>query len=111
MPSLGNILSLNITDILIIGAMQCINTRDNDKDLHKCHKQITSGSSCENFLNWKSCDLSCQLCACSTASGKTKEHCSGHGTCEATCSTKTCEDAKCKCQPGWTGDKCESGLF
>ena len=111
MPSLGNILSLNITDISMIGEIPCINTRDNGQDNTPCYPFSSDGSTCQNYLVYKDCDSSCLLCACSTASGTTREHCSGHGTCEASCFKEKCTNAKCKCQPGWTGDKCESGLF
>ena len=48
-----------------------------------------------------------KACACSTGSGTNGEHCSGHGTCEADCVGPTCSDAKCVCEDGWIGDKCE----
>ena len=86
----------------------CENTRDNG-DGNKCELQLKTTTTCEKHLGWKDCDKSCNLCACSTASGTTKEHCSGHGTCEATCTKNTCTNARCKCDLGWTGDKCQNG--
>ena len=53
------------------------------------------------------CDKLCNLCSCSTAVGKTSEHCSGHGQCTATCTKHSCSNAKCNCEPGWIGSKCE----
>ena len=94
---------------LIIEASSCVNTRD--KTGNSCASQLSSGSTCVDYLGWKDCDSSCNLCACSTAEGTNREHCSGHGTCEATCTTETCTGAKCKCDDGWTGEKCELGLF
>ena len=59
-------------------------------------------------MRWKECDKECNLCPCSTATDTVKEHCSGHGTCVASsCTQKTCSNAKCYCNPGWKGDKCE----
>ena len=63
---------------------------------------------CPQHLGWKDCDKECKLCACSTASGTKSEHCSGHGRCEASCTKTSCSDAKCTCDPGWFGSKCES---
>ena len=87
---------------------ECVNTRDKASG-NTCAKQLGRGSSCMDHLKWKDCDKDCNLCACSTASGVNKEHCSGHGTCEAICTKETCTVAKCKCDNGWTGDKCEKG--
>lgn len=72
-----------------------------------CSHQLKGGSSCDNYLVWKDCDYECDLCECSTATGTNKEHCSGHGTCNATCSETKCNEAKCVCDKGWKGDKCE----
>ena len=72
-----------------------------------CASQLSGTSSCKDYLSWKDCDKECNLCACSTATGTTKEHCSGHGTCEAECTTSSCSQAKCQCDTGWTGTKCE----
>jgi len=84
----------------------CVNTRDNGSG-NTCTYQLNADSSCQDYLGYKDCDKECNLCACSTASGTAGEHCSGHGTCEASCNKWTCTDAKCKCNPGWTGSKCE----
>ena len=67
---------------------------------------MANGQSCQNYLLWKDCDQECNLCACSTGT-YVGEHCSGHGTCEASCTDQTCLEAKCKCDDGWTGDKCQ----
>ena len=84
----------------------CVNTRDNQPG-NTCAKQLKTGGTCEKFLNWKDCDKECKLCSCSTATGTNQEHCSGHGTCEATCTKDACSDARCKCDDGWRGDKCQ----
>ena len=84
---------------------QCGNTRDNG-DGANCNSQLANGQSCQNYLLWKDCDQECSLCACSTGTHAV-EHCSGHGTCEASCTDKTCHNARCKCDDGWTGDKCQ----
>ena len=84
----------------------CTNTRDNVPGSSKCSAQL-GGSKCYQFLIWKDCDRECNLCACSTAKGETSQHCSGHGTCHAECSETTCSYAKCVCDEGWTGPKCE----
>lgn len=73
-----------------------------------CAEQLNLGGACVNYLSYKDCDKECGLCPCSTAAGTTKEHCSGHGICEASCTKTSCSDAKCKCETGWTGSKCES---
>ena len=95
-------------NIKFVIEVDCENARDNG-DGRTCAFQLRKGSSCKNYLGWKDCDKSCNLCACSTASGTKKEHCSGHGTCEATCTKDTCTNAKCKCDSGWTGEKCQHG--
>ena len=84
----------------------CVNTRDNGKG-ETCVDRLNNGYTCKNLITWKDCDRYCNLCACSTASGTGKEHCSGHGTCEATCTQSTCTGAKCHCDSGWSGDKCQ----
>ena len=89
-----------------IPGSECVNTRDNG-DKNTCAEQLGTGSSCEKYLGWKDCDAACNLCACSTATGVSRQHCSGHGTCDATCTRSTCSDAKCKCDKGWAGIKCE----
>ena len=66
------------------------------------------GDTCQNLLRWKDCDRECNLCSCSTSVGTTREHCSGHGHCEASCTKTSCSGAKCKCEQGWTGNKCET---
>ena len=88
----------------------CVNTRDSTGK-YPCGVQLGRGSTCVNYLRWKDCDSTCNLCACSTAKGTNGEHCSGHGTCEATCTAITCKGAKCNCDAGWSGDKCELGLY
>ena len=85
----------------------CVNTRDTQSGLNKCWYQLYWGSSCVNFLEWKSCDVSCGLCACSTGYGSHSQHCSGHGKCIAECGIGSCIDAYCRCDYGWIGDKCE----
>ena len=85
----------------------CINTRDNGGDI-KCAGQLKNKGSCQKYLGWKDCDRACNLCACSTASGTSKEHCSGHGTCKAICTKYSCTGAKCQCDSGWSGDKCQN---
>ena len=95
----------------ITEAFSCVNTRDKKQGNAKCASQLSKGSTCVNYLKWKDCDSSCNLCACSTAEGTNQEHCSGHGTCEARCTAETCTGAKCKCDEGATGQKCELGLF
>ena len=85
----------------------CINTRDNGYRLHTCEFQLRHRSSCKEYLGWKDCDKECNLCACSTATGTFRQHCSGHGTCDASCTKSTCAQAKCKCDQGWAGAKCE----
>ena len=84
----------------------CANTRDNGGG-DTCFHRLNNGFHCQDYLRWKDCDRQCNLCACSTASGTGKEHCSGHGTCEATCTQSTCTGAKCHCDSGWSGDKCQ----
>lgn len=88
------------------GSSECTNTRDNTPGRDSCSTQLGKSSSCLDYIKWKDCDRACNLCACSTASGRTREHCSGHGVCEASCFRQTCSDAKCKCEAGWEGDKC-----
>merc|ERR1711962_724441 len=86
----------------------CTNTRDNTKDYAKCSDQLKEGkSSCNQYIRWKDCDAECNLCACSTAAYTNKEHCSGHGTCDARCDQSSCQDAKCVCNKGWKGDRCQ----
>ena len=85
---------------------RCVNTRDNGGGF-KCSTQLGWGSTCVDYLAWGDCDAECGLCACSTAHGTTRQHCSGHGKCEATCEQNGCTDAKCNCNEGWTGDRCE----
>ena len=94
----------NAFNIPVIKA--CVNTRDNSNGL-TCSTQLNRGSSCQDYLRWKDCDLNCNLCACSTAIDNTTQHCSGHGMCNASCNVSSCSNAKCSCNPGWTGDKCE----
>ena len=36
-----------------------------------------------------------------------EEHCSGHGVCETSCSKDVCAYARCKCDQGWYGNKCD----
>ena len=84
----------------------CMNTRDNKPEAAKCALQLKRNS-CEDYLNWKDCDYECNLCSCSTATGTNAEHCSGHGRCEATCTKDSCSNARCKCDDGWKGDKCQ----
>ena len=93
-----------IWDILV---HDCVNTRDNGSG-RSCNFQLAHGNSCENYLFSKDCDGSCFLCACSTASGTSPQHCSGHGYCKATCRRYFCFAAKCICDKGWTGAKCET---
>ena len=86
----------------------CTNTRDNNFGAFKCSDQLKGGkNSCNDYLRWKDCDAECNLCACSTAHGTNEEHCSGHGTCVAECSMTYCQAARCDCDNGWTGEKCE----
>ena len=94
-------------NLFTVRSCSCVNTRDN-RGGNTCVSQLNYGLSCKNFLGWKDCDRQCNLCACSTASGITQEHCNGRGTCEATCTQYTCTGAKCKCDPGWSGDKCQN---
>ena len=84
----------------------CINTRDTSGGV-KCAVQLASGSTCLDYLRWGDCDKECSLCPCTTGIGTSAEHCSGHGTCEASCTATSCSDVKCKCEPDWTGMKCE----
>ena len=98
--------SLRMKDLITEASGSCANTRDNGGG-KTCVTQLNAGSSCQKFFGWKDCDRQCNLCACSTASGTGKEHCSGHGTCEATCTQSTCTGAKCHCDSGWSGDKCQ----
>jgi len=90
----------------------CLNTRDKGLGIrdkaNTCVDQLDNGYSCSNLITWKDCDNYCNLCACSTASATRSEHCSGHGTCEATCTLYECTGAKCKCDAGWSGDKCQN---
>ena len=86
----------------------CVNTRDNDPMANSCSSQLGGGSTCVNYLKWKDCDASCNLCACSTASGVNRQHCNGNGVCEAACTKDGCEDAKCRCYEGAEGEMCES---
>ena len=88
------------------GLASCVNTRDNS-NANKCDSQIRGGSSCGNYLLWKDCDMTCNLCACSTSKETKPEHCNGHGTCKASCDSKSCTGAKCECQKEWTGHKCQ----
>ena len=85
----------------------CTNTRDNNPNQHSCASQISSGNSCRDYLRYKDCDKACNLCPCSTGKGTEGQHCSGHGTCQAWCNKTSCSSAKCICNPGWTGAKCE----
>ena len=96
----------------------CVNTRDNlnkldPKRAATCARLLRTEkkATCGNYLVWKDCDSSCNLCACSTAKGTKKEHCSGHGKCYASCTTNTCTGAKCICDDGYFGEKCEKGIF
>ena len=63
------------------------------------------------YLGNKYCDEECSLCACSTSFdgfGYNREHCSGNGICKVThCNKWDCFKAKCTCNKGWVGDKCE----
>ena len=88
-------------------SVTCVNTRNNN-DGDTCGAQIGEGGTCQNYLLSKECDKECNLCSCSTSAGATSEHCSGHGECEASCTKTSCSSAKCKCEPGWTGNKCET---
>ena len=85
----------------------CVNTENNGRG-ETCLGRFNSGYTCKNLIKWKDCDGYCNLCACSTASGTKNEHCSGHGTCEATCTQYECTGAKCQCDAGWSGDKCQN---
>jgi len=89
-------------------AATCLNTRDNGPGA-KCAAQLSRGSgTCAQYLRWKDCDQSCNLCACSTAVLMTREHCSGHGTCSAECGAQSCTGAACVCDEGWAGPKCDT---
>jgi len=115
---------LNFAFVLAFGGIlavaqergQCVNTRDKWGHFNTCSavkqgKWLSAAmATCTNYLKWKDCDNHCNLCACSTASGTTKQHCSGHGKCEADCTKDTCLNARCECDPGWYGLKCESEL-
>ena len=94
----------------MIGASSCFNYKDTMGQTPCATKISKYGTTCEHHLDRKNCDLECNLCACSTSSGTTKEHCNDHGICEASCTKSTCSAARCTCHPGWTGDKCESGV-
>ena len=88
----------------------CENVRDN-ANTKTCDYQLNSaGSSCTDYLKWGDCDFNCGLCPCSTSTGTSPQHCNGHGTCEADCTTSTCTGAKCKCEPGWSGSKCQGSF-
>lgn len=95
----------------------CENGRDNSNKLQEssallCYDQLQGSygrASCTNYIKWKDCDRSCNLCACSTQSLESKagEHCSGHGVCQASsCSKLTCLDPRCVCDEGWRGNTC-----
>ena len=87
---------------------RCFNTRDNRQGAYSCSKQIGNGyGPCHKYLKWKDCDKACNLCACSTSDKTNPQHCNGHGTCEASCDSKSCSGAKCVCDQGWTGSKCQ----
>ena len=87
---------------------RCTDTRDSNPNIPRCYSEIyDSGRSCRDFLDSKDCDMRCNLCPCSTSRGSEPQHCSGHGSCQALCDTKSCFSAKCKCDSGWTGSKCE----
>ena len=86
----------------------CFNGRDINGG-HSCDTQINShGSDCRDYLGWKDCDMACNLCACSTGDATgAMSHCNGNGVCEATCEQKGCSEARCRCNPGFMGDKCQ----
>lgn len=85
----------------------CFNARDINGG-NKCVDQLKGGSDCRKYLGWKDCDMACNLCACSTGDETgTMSHCNGHGVCEATCEEKGCSEARCSCDPGFMGDKCQ----
>ena len=69
---------------------------------------------CKTALNVKmlACDDYCNLCNCTTDQSNANdpvERCNGilQGECQATCDDDTCYNVKCKCNYGWTGDKCD----
>ena len=99
-------------NFITVSTGSCLNTRDKGLGIrdkaNTCVDQLDNGYSCSNLIKWKDCDNYCNLCACSTASATRSEHCSGHGTCEATCTLYECTGAKCKCDAGWSGDKCQN---
>ena len=94
----------------------CVNARDITDvraPVRSCDEQVDIfNQSCVNYLEWKECDEKCNLCACSTSVRHQLEHCSDNGVCEADCSQKKCENARCKCNEGFLGDKCQAnGMF
>ena len=99
-----------MTTLITDASGPCVNIRDNGRG-NTCSHQLKSGESCWNYLEWKDCDKSCNLCACSTASGTIKQHCSGHGTCLASCTQNKCTDAFCRCHFGYFGDKCQKSIY
>ena len=105
-----NYLDLIITNEIITAHMDgsCVNTKDIEFAEADGQQMCKILGSCVDHLKLKDCDNKCNLCPCSTANGINEEHCNGHGVCEASCTTETCLNARCKCDPGWYGDKCES---
>ena len=71
------------------------------------------GKGCKEYAERfgdKVCDDFCNLCACSTeqpGGGYIGYHCNGHGECKANCTRDICHSARCECEDGWTGEKCE----
>ena len=64
--------------------------------------------SCKLELRIGLCDDYCSLCNCATdLNFDWPQHCNDKGECQATCDDDNCYNAKCKCEYGWTGDKCE----
>ena len=106
----------------------CVNTYDTDRNpedgclnriktrVEFCDKPPTGVIVHSKLPGINYCDKECNICACSTPRYETNfvnpSHCSDHGHCEADiCQDDKCYGAKCICDPGRGGSKCEIGNY